>query len=789
MRSELRLSVALLLAACLALPAAVVQAATLAGFTPGTPWTGAIGVHRSVADMMSNVGPQAEQARMPGEPEPEVEWPDRTGLPSATDARDLSQWPPAVDGTPAPGPRAESITTGPQTPALVFTGATLQGTNPTFSFPPDCMGAVGPTQFVVFVNGRLVTFNKITGAADGALNVDPGIFFNPVDNGWSTSDPRIRYDRLSGRWFLAIINVSTPNRILIAVSDAASNGVISGATVFTFFFIPIESLPPAISNTCLADYPTLGVDANALYLGTNNFCGSPSQTFNSCDGFVVRKSSILGAGPIVATALRGLVATPTSEGPFVPQGVDNYDPAATEGYFIGVSQILFSRLDLRRVSDPGGTPGVSANVLLTVPTTSFPLLVQHLGNTGGNAGRLAAIDDRLYAAHLRNGRLWTAHNIGVTNTGTAAGTRTRNGSRWYELTGIASPGTPALVQSGTVFEPSATNSTDQPNYWMPTVMVSGQGHVVLGGSRAGTNAGADAFYTGRLSGDGAGAMNTPAQYTFTSDQYNPAGDPGGTGGRRWGDYSFTSLDPIDDQTLWTIQQFCDASNSYGVSIVKLLAPPPAAPTTADSVDVGLASVASMVVGTPVSGSGFFDPGANLGGGVPAYSHLIASVNNTGVTGTPPTVNGVTYINPTHVQLDLNTSGATANLAGEKYTVVITNPDGQVAVGSQILKVRSSLVGVEDEPATEFALERVSPNPAPGAIGVDFAVARESNIRLSVVDVAGREIAVLASGLTPAGRHHVAWSGQTQAGRARAGMYFVRYDAGGRVMVRRVALLR
>ena len=36
-----------------------------------------------------------------------------------------------------------------------------------------------------------------------------------------------------------------------------------------------------ISNTCLADYPTLGLDANALYIGTNNFCGSPSQTFNS----------------------------------------------------------------------------------------------------------------------------------------------------------------------------------------------------------------------------------------------------------------------------------------------------------------------------------------------------------------------------------------------------------------------------------------------------------------------------------------------------------------------------
>ena len=43
-----------------------------------------------------------------------------------------------------------------------FTGATLSGVNATYAFPPDCMGAVGPTQFVVFVNGRLVTFDRRT---------------------------------------------------------------------------------------------------------------------------------------------------------------------------------------------------------------------------------------------------------------------------------------------------------------------------------------------------------------------------------------------------------------------------------------------------------------------------------------------------------------------------------------------------------------------------------------------------------------------------------------------------
>jgi len=41
-------------------------------------------------------------------------------------------------------------------------------------------------------------------------------------------------------------------------------------------------------------------------------------------------------------------------------GVDNFDPAATEGYIIGVSNANFGSLILRRVSNPGGTPAISA---------------------------------------------------------------------------------------------------------------------------------------------------------------------------------------------------------------------------------------------------------------------------------------------------------------------------------------------------------------------------------------------------------------------------------------------
>jgi hypothetical protein len=44
--------------------------------------------------------------------------------------------------------------------------------------------------------------------------------------------------------------------------------------------------------------------------------------------------------------------------------------------------------------------------------------------------------------------------------------------------------------------------------------------------------------------------------------------------QRWGDYSYTSLDPMEDMTMWAVQGFSNATNSWAVRVVKLIAPPP-----------------------------------------------------------------------------------------------------------------------------------------------------------------------------------------------------------------------
>jgi hypothetical protein len=643
---------------------ASLQALDSSGPVTGIPWAGEAGVQETVAQIMTRASLEKAEPQEDEETEEEVIRPDRSQLLSNPESPKVAQFP-ALNKATLVEPH------NPQLPGTSFTGATLNGTNPTTSFPPDTMGAAGPTQFIVVVNGRIVTFNKTTGAADGVINTSTDIFFNSVRNNSGTSDPRIRFDRLSNRWFILMINVSVPNRVLLAVSDTAT---ITGSSVWTFFFFQQDQAPPTGEATCKADYPTLGIDANALYVGVNQFCDA-SLTYRGTSAFVIRKSSVIGAGPIVVTAFRNLTGTTSGTGLYTPQGVDNYDPAATEGYFIGVDNASFGTLVIRQISTPGATPSLAANMLLTVPATATPITVRHQGNTGGTNGQLDGLDDRLLAAHIRNGSLWTAHNIGVDNTGTTASTHTRNGARWYEIANLST--TPTLVQSGTLFASSASNTFDDRNYWIPSVMVSGQGHMALGSSIAGTSEFANAATAGRLASDPLGTLQAPTVLTSSSTAYNPPGDPGTRGARRWGDYSYTSLDPCDDMTMWTIQEFCDATDSYGVRVVKLLAPPPATPVSVNppSVVGGQVSVNITVTGSQVAGSAFFDPGAGFG------CHIGASITG-GVT-----VNSVTYQNPTTVVLNISTTSATD---GAK-DLTITNPDGQTKTGLGLLTITGGLI--------------------------------------------------------------------------------------------------
>jgi hypothetical protein len=88
-------------------------------------------------------------------------------------------------------------------------------------------------------------------------------------------------------------------------------------------------------------------------------------------------------------------------------------------------------------------------------------------------------------------------------------------------------------------------------------------------------------------------------------------------------------------------------------------------------------------------------------------------------------------------------------------------------------------------AAVASLGALFPNPARGAVRVPFALAEAADVRLAVLDVLGREVAVLLDGPQPAGPRGVTWD---PAG-LPAGLYVVRLTTADGSTVRPVTLVR
>jgi hypothetical protein len=85
--------------------------------------------------------------------------------------------------------------------------------------------------------------------------------------------------------------------------------------------------------------------------------------------------------------------------------------------------------------------------------------------------------------------------------------------------------------------------------------------------------------------------------------------------------------------------------------------------------------------------------------------------------------------------------------------------------------------------------RLVPNPTHGPARIDLTLARDGPVRLVVIDVLGREVAVLRAGPESAGRYVIEWDGRGTRGAVPAGLYFVRCEADGAAYLRRFAVVR
>ncbi|HEY6196778.1 MAG TPA: FlgD immunoglobulin-like domain containing protein [Candidatus Eisenbacteria bacterium] len=114
-----------------------------------------------------------------------------------------------------------------------------------------------------------------------------------------------------------------------------------------------------------------------------------------------------------------------------------------------------------------------------------------------------------------------------------------------------------------------------------------------------------------------------------------------------------------------------------------------------------------------------------------------------------------------------------------------------AAGTAPMAVTAGSAG--GDAAQASAAERIeltaSPNPAVGGTTLEFALARDADVKLEVFDVQGRLVATPLAGRQPAGAVRASWNLRDAAGRdVLPGLYFARLETLGHVQYARVTVL-
>jgi PEP-CTERM motif len=419
--------------------------------------------------------------------------------------------------------------------------------------PPDTNGAVGRSQYVETTNGAYAVFDKNTGARLSL--VSDVAFWGAAGQTGSNGDSRVMYNAAASRW-VAISFGSNVADLQIAISDS-DNALGSWQSVkFTGF----------AGGT--ADYPTLALDNNAVYIGTNNFkvgCSAANPAANAFCGTtlnVIPLSSLFGAGaPTVAnmkqftTPYDATSATNVDRG-FALQGV-NSSSASSSGTVVAASLFNFDAVAYK-------VNGLTASSATSSTLGAIDLLGQAGYVTAGN-GRQPS------AAIAANQRI-----ISTLDERISSSVYESNGKIYLVQT--VNSGLDALDEARiryTVIDANTFDILDQGDigaagydFYQGSIAVNALGQVVIGYNRSGLDAATGKIsILARIFTTGADGKLTQQgdeiflKESLTDDYHNGSVFGLAAAGRqRWGDYSQVSIDPTDQMQFYVIGQFAREYN-------------------------------------------------------------------------------------------------------------------------------------------------------------------------------------------------------------------------------------
>jgi hypothetical protein len=467
----------------------------------------------------------------------------------------------------------------------------------------DVLNVYGPDGSTLLGVTDLNTFYGYPAAIDRTKN--------PLQFGPSITDPTCHFDPASERWFHVALtldraapttqNLNGKNHLDIAVSNTSSP-----LGSWTIFHLPVQDdgtdgtpnhgcvarvrINGVVTNIpaqCLGDYPHIGMDANGLYITTNEFDLFTPGRFHGAQIYAISKQGLISGGPANVVQFDTTALAPTL--PFGIQGFTVF-PAISPGTDFrtdnGGTEFLLSSLAV--FSDTGAfnqlvtwqltntqslngaspavnlTTGTVSTQTYAVPSSSaqkagpFPLgqcLADSTISTPFGTGcwrffftaggpfpnpdtRPPSNDSRMQQVSYANGKLWAALDTAATVNG-----NNQAGIAFFVL--HPSGASADVITQGIIALPNN-------NVTYPAVGVNSSGRGVIAFTVLGADHFPSAGYTALDAKVGAGDVHIAAEGAARQDGFSGYFPEVNPIRPRWGDYGAAA---VDGNSIWFASEY------------------------------------------------------------------------------------------------------------------------------------------------------------------------------------------------------------------------------------------
>ncbi|MFQ5965394.1 MAG: BACON domain-containing protein, partial [Candidatus Scalinduaceae bacterium] len=386
------------------------------------------------------------------------------------------------------------------------------------SIPPDTHGAVGPNHLMVTLNTQVRIQNR-SGTALSTVSMDG--FWASLGNP-NAFDPKVLYDHLNNRWMFTACadSFSASSAQLIAVSQTSD-------PTGNWNLFRIDADP---TNTNWVDFPSMGFNKDWIVVSVNMFTIA-GGIFQGTNIYVFKKIDLYNN----VAGTHTLIQTTTLGGTHVP--ATTYSSTLSRIYLINRWDSNAGMLRLYEITGVVGNEMLTPIGFPTSPENWAGIVPDNFAPQLGSGTGIMVNDARIGNLLYRNDTLWTTHTVFLPTVAPS-----RSSIQWWQIATDAS-----ILQRGRIDDSVGGNF-----YAFPSIAVNKNDDVLIGYSRFSANQFASGNYSFRSGTDPANIMRDDAVLKAGEDTYIK---DVGSGRVRWGDYSNTVVDPVNDIDMWTIQEY------------------------------------------------------------------------------------------------------------------------------------------------------------------------------------------------------------------------------------------